>query len=138
VARHAVSVISYWLTVNSLSTQGDAMTSIKGLEDLECWQACRRLRVFVAREAAKDLPADENFRLRNQLLRAARSTTANITEGYGRFHYVDNAKFCSNTRGSCYEVLNHLITANDEGLISDEQLSEGRQLVETAVKLVNG
>ncbi len=50
----------------------------------------------------------------DQLLRAARSTTANIAEGYGRFHYLDNAKFCSNARGSCWEVLDHLIAGVDE------------------------
>ena len=51
---------------------------------------------------------------------------------------MDNAKFCSNSRGSCLEVLDHLITAHDEGLIPDEMLKKGRELVNTAVKLVNG
>ena len=41
-------------------------------------------------------------------------------EGYGRFHYKDNAKFCSNARGSLYEVIDHLITALDEDLIQNE------------------
>jgi len=31
-----------------------------------------------------------------------------------------------------------MITAHDEGLISDEMLKKGRELVNTAVKLVNG
>ena len=46
---------------------------------------------------------------------------------------MDNAKFCSNARGSCWEVLDHLITANDENMISSEIL-----LVTHAVKLING
>lgn len=74
----------------------------------------------------------------DQLLRAARSTTANIAEGYGRFHYLDNAKFCSNARGSCWEVLDHLITAVDENLASNELLLRGRELVGRAVRLING
>ena len=72
------------------------------------------------------------------VIRAARSTTANIAEGYGRFHYLDNAKFCSNARGSAYEVLDHLQTALDEGLITDELFKEGESLVWDAVKLTNG
>jgi hypothetical protein len=51
---------------------------------------------------------------------------------------MDNAKFCSNARGSCWEVLDHLITAADEELIPSEMLSKGRSLVNTAVKVLNG
>ena len=51
---------------------------------------------------------------------------------------MDNAKFCSNARGSCWEVLDHLITANDENMISSEILTKGRELVTNAVKLING
>jgi len=72
------------------------------------------------------------------MIRAARSTTANIAEGYGRFHHLDNAKFCSNSRGSCWETLDHLITAHDEELISADMLENGRSLVNKAVKLING
>lgn len=111
---------------------------IHSFEDLDCWKKCRELRLFVAREVVPHLPKDERYRLGDQMLRAARSTTANIAEGYGRFHYLDNAKFCSNARGSCHEVLDHLITAQDEELISDELLQRGRDLVSVAVRIVNG
>lgn len=111
---------------------------IRTFEDLECWKQCRALRLFVAKEIVPALPKDERYRLGDQLLRAARSTTANIAEGYGRFHYLDNAKFCSNARGSCWEVLDHLITGNDESFISAELLGRGRELVNNAVKLLNG
>ena len=111
---------------------------IRTFEDLECWKQCRTLRLFIAKEVVPALPKDERYRLGDQLLRAARSTTANISEGYGRFHYLDNAKFCSNARGSCWEVLDHLITAHDEELISDALLAQGRELVNHSVKLLNG
>src|SRR6059058_5066479 len=105
---------------------------IRTFEDLECWKQCRMLRLFVARQVVSALPRDERYRLGDQLLRAARSTTANIAEGYGRFHYLDNAKFCSNARGSCWEVLDHLITAQDERLIVPAVLDEGSALVNQA------
>ncbi|MBN1932946.1 MAG: four helix bundle protein [Desulfobacterales bacterium] len=111
---------------------------LKTFEDLKCWQACRDLRLFVAKEVLPALPGNEKYRLSDQILRAARSTTANLSEGFGRFHYMDNAKFCSNSRGSSYEVLDHLITAYDEDLLSSEMLEKGRKLVDSAVKLING
>ncbi len=114
------------------------MNHLKSFKELKCWQACRHLRIFVAKEVTPLFPAEEKYALRSQILRAARSTTANIAEGYGRFHYLDNAKFCSNARGSAWEVLDHLIAANDENFIAEELLSKGRNLVDEAVKILNG
>ncbi len=114
------------------------METVRSFEDLECWKAAREVRVFVARTVVPRLPKEEKFRLSAQMLDAARSVTANIAEGYGRFHYLDNAKFCSNARGSCCETLDHLITAHDEGLIDDDVLVEGRSKVSRALKVLNG
>lgn len=111
---------------------------VRSFEDLECWQACRELRIFVSTVIVPALPREERRALADQIVRAARSTTANIAEGYGRFHYLDNAKFCSNARGSCWEVLDHLITASDERLIPPELLATGRELVNRAARLLNG
>jgi four helix bundle protein len=112
--------------------------TIRSFEDLDCWKQCRALRLFVRKEIVPSLPQQERYELGDQISRAARSTTANIAEGYGRFHYLDNAKFCSNARGSCWEVLDHLIAAHDEGLISNAALERGREMVGSAVKLLNG
>ena len=114
------------------------MTKLNSFEELECWNECRELRLFIVREVVPTLPSEEKYRIADQLIRAARSTTANIAEGYGRFHYMDNAKFCSNSRGSCWEVLDHLITAYDEKMITEDLLSKGRGLVKKAVRLLNG
>src|SRR6266487_1968127 len=102
---------------------------VRTFEELDCWKHCRTLRLFVAREVLPALPKHERYRLGDQVLRAARSTTANIAEGYGRFHYLDNARFCSNARGSCWEMLDHLITSQDENLLSDQFVEDGRKLV---------
>lgn len=109
----------------------------KTFEDLDCWQACRKLRLF-ATEACKQLPGAEQYRLNDQILRAARSTTANIAEGYGRFHYQENMQFCRQSRGSAYELLDHFITANDEDLFPDDVVMECRNLTEKSVILLNG
>lgn len=112
--------------------------SFRTFRDLDCWQACRELRLFVAREIVPLLPRDERYRLRDQVVRAGRSTTANVAEGHGRYHYLENAKFCRNARGSAYEVLDHLIAALDEGMISQDLLERAERLVEQAVRLLNG
>lgn len=112
--------------------------TIRSFEDLECWKAGREFRIFIAKEVLPSLPREEKFRLSDQVLRSARSITANIAEGYGRYHYLDNSKFCSNARGSCYEVMDHLITAHDEGLISSEILLAGRTRFERTKGLLNG
>jgi len=111
---------------------------IKSFEDLECWKAARELGEFVVTKVLPILPKDEKYRLADQMLRAARSITANIAEGYGRFHYLDSSKFLSNARGSLYELLDHLITAEAEKLIPGGLLQDGRELVDRAVRLLNG
>lgn len=111
---------------------------IRSFEDLDCWKAGREFRLFVAKQILPVLPREEKLRLGDQMLRAARSITANIAEGYGRFHYLDNSKFCSNARGSCHEALDHLITAHDEGLITNALFGVGREKFEDSKNLLNG
>jgi four helix bundle protein len=111
---------------------------IESFEDLKCWQACRALRFYITRAVIPLLPKEEKFRLIDQLYRSARSTTANIAEGYGRFHFLDNSRFCTQARGSCWEVLDHLITGVDENLPPEHCLAKGRALIEQANKILNG
>ena len=110
---------------------------IKTFEDLECWQACRQTRRYAA-NVAKRLPQEEKYRLTDQILRSCRSSTANIAEGYGRFHYQENLQFCRQARGSLYETLDHFIAGNDEDLIADSELRQLRDLFEKSVQLLNG
>src|ERR1700744_3464654 len=94
---------------------------MNSFEDLQTWQKCRQLRNDISR-LVRQFPAEEKYRLTDQLIRCSRSVTANIAEGHGRFHYQDNLKFCRNARGSLNEILDHLICACDEQLITGEQL----------------
>jgi len=112
--------------------------SVKSLETLNTWVKAKEFVLRVYREVVPLLPVDEKWSMAQQIRRSSNSIPANIAEGYDRFHYLDNAKFCSNARGSCYETLDHLITANDEEMISTEMLSTGRNLVNEAGKILNG
>jgi len=124
--------------VKIMAPEKNPPTETYTFEELACWQQARRLRNLVALEIVKRLPADERHRLADQLLRAARSVTANIAEGYGRYHYRDCYRFCAQARGSCFEVLDHMITAVDERLLAPELLAECRRAVNSTVKVLNG
>jgi four helix bundle protein len=89
-------------------------------------------------EIARTLPQEEKYRLTDQLIRAARSVTANLAEGYGRFHYAENIQFSRHARGSLYEVLDHLTVALDEGFMRDDQFKSFQEHIIRAVSVVNG
>lgn len=61
------------------------------------------------------LPKEERFDLTDQVRRSSKSVPANIAEGYGRFYYMDNVRFCYNARGSLDETANHIRAALDLG-----------------------
>ena len=63
--------------------------SFKSFEDLECWKACREVRRFITQLVEK-YPKDERFAIVDNMKRAARSTTHNLAEGFGRFHFQEN------------------------------------------------
>ena len=59
--------------------------------------------------------------LGKQLVRAADSISANIAEGFGRFHYKENKNFCYFSRGSVIETKSWLTKAKNRNLLNDEQ-----------------
>ena len=111
--------------------------SYKSFEELDCWKACTDVRRFIT-ELLKSYPKEERFALVDDMKRAARSTTHNITEGFGRFHYQENIEFCRHSRGSLNELIDQLITSKDEGFIRDAEYAEGRKLISKALALLNG
>ncbi len=113
-------------------------SEIKTFEDLEAYKAARKFRVFIVRHIVPHLLNANEFDLLNQLKRSSRSVTANIAEGYGRFHFLDAAKFCSNARGSLCETLDHLNTSIDELLIPEELYQQARTDYNSTIKLLNG
>jgi len=105
-------------------------------EDLEIWKKGRELRKKLSL-LTKKFPSEEKYRLTDQIIRASRSVTANIAEGYGRFHYKENIQFCRQARASLYELIDHLITAYDEKYISGDTLKSLKVEIYTLIKKVN-
>lgn len=107
-------------------------------EKLECWKKCFELKVFIKQKVLINLPSSEKFDLHSQLLRASRSSTANIAEGWGRYHFKENVKFLLYARGSVAEILDHGIEAKSWDYISDETLKEIRNQTDHCLRLING
>ncbi len=105
--------------------------------DLEAWQVARELRRDVY-AVCKVFPREETFGLTSQIKRAAVSVTSNSAEGFGRFSYQENIQFCRQSRGSVYEVRDHLTTALDAGFLSKETFDGLEAKAISVVKLLNG
>ena len=109
----------------------------RGFEDLDCFKLALDV-VVNAHDFARTLPADEKFDMVPQIRRASKSVTANIAEGYGRYHYLDSVKFYSNARGSLNEVLAHLINARVLGYGEDKFFDSFYALIRQTEKTLNG
>ena len=110
---------------------------MKGFEELEAWKEGRVFRKAIS-QLIKTFPKHEQFDLSSQLRRASRSVTANIAEGYARFHYQENIQFCRHSRGSLEECKDHLYTAFDDGYIDQKQLDELFEQHKKCISLLNG
>jgi four helix bundle protein len=73
-----------------------------------------------------------------QLVRAADSISANLSEGYGRYHYKENSNFSYYSRGSLYETKTWLTKAHNRKLIRDDDFEMFiREIENKGVKLNN-
>ena len=106
-------------------------------ETLEVWIEGRELRNEISALVMK-FPTEEKYRLNDQMIRASRSVTANIAEGYGRFHYQENIQFCRISRGSLYELIDHFITAYDEKYINEDTCNLYKAKIDILIAKING
>ncbi len=93
------------------------------LEDLQVYQISMKLA-----DEVHDLILEwDNFHKYStgtQLLDAADSISANIGEGYGRFHFKDHKNFLYFSRGSLSETKTWLTKAENRKLISEEKYND--------------
>ncbi|NID12850.1 four helix bundle protein [Fibrivirga algicola] len=111
--------------------------TVNSFEELDVYKACRAFRRNMS-VLTKRFPTEERYRLTDQLIRSSRSTTANVAEGFGRFHFQENIQFCRQVRGSLTESLEHVLVAHDEGYIDDRLLEQIRIKYIQCLKLLNG
>jgi four helix bundle protein len=108
----------------------------QSFEDLEVWKRARELKKDITL-LVKTFPAEEKFRLTDQLIRSSRSVNVQISEGHGRKTWPERLRFCVIARGSLSETLNHLIDAYDAELISEDILKKFRIKINEVERLLN-
>ncbi len=113
------------------------MPSYTSFEELDCWQRCRDVRIWVESFIHTNINKGD-FDMIQNIRRAARSTTRNIAEGFGRFHYKENIQYCRISRGSLFEIKDDLICCLDEKKAIRTEVQEGLNLISKAVHSVNG
>ncbi len=86
--------------------------------DLDIWKLGHEIRKDVYALTEK-LPDSEKYNLISQSRRSSCSISANIAEGYGRFHYQENIQYCRQSRGSLDETRDHMIAIG--GLYSEHK-----------------
>jgi four helix bundle protein len=77
--------------------------SIRSFRDLKVWNAAVDLAVEV-HQLVRHLPRADQFRIGDQLARAATSVAANIAEGYGRRRPAEFIRFIDIANGSRSET----------------------------------
>ncbi|RPH55353.1 MAG: four helix bundle protein [Chloroflexi bacterium] len=87
---------------------------------------------------SKSLPPEEKFDLFAQIRRSSKSVTANIAEGYGRYHYLDSLRAYSIARGELNETLSHLINAKILNYLAQPAFEELYALIRKTEQMLNG
>jgi four helix bundle protein len=109
----------------------------RGFEDLECYKLALHVSVAV-QGFIKELPPEERYDMAVQVRRSSKSVTANIAEGYDRFHYLDSLYKYSIARGELNETLSHVINAKVLGYIEQPMFEELYALIRETEQTLNG
>lgn len=64
------------------------------------------------------------YSIGQQVIRSSDSIAANISEGFGRFHYNDRKRFMYYSRGSLFETKTWLVKAKNRNLIDETFFKE--------------
>lgn len=110
---------------------------IQNFTDLVAWQEAHQLVLKIYQLTGR-FPKEKRFGLTDQLKRAALSITANIAEGFSRFHYKERLKFYYTARGSLSEIENGLIAARDLGLVQPGTYTDLFDRCEHGRAILNG
>lgn len=112
-------------------------SDIKNFYDLKVWKDAHGLVIEIY-DFTKKFPKDEQFGLISQMRRAASSVTANIAEGFGRFHYNDKVKFYQQGRASAVELQNHILLSRDLKYLDVSSVNSLFEKTMLVLKEING
>jgi four helix bundle protein len=78
------------------------------------------------------------FHIGNQFLDAADSISANIAEGYGRYHFKDVINFNNYARGSAYETSDWVRKLKVRELADENALNQIIEMLHIEIQKING
>ena len=113
------------------------MRKVECFKQLEVWRKARCIRKRIY-QITKTFPGFEQHALSVQMKRTALSITANIAEGFGSQSWAENMRFCRISRGSAFELRDHLTTAYDERYISGNACDDLDRDLISVVQMLNG
>ncbi len=119
------------------SSERERAPGFQTFGDLEVYQVAREFRKAMY-AVTRRLPGFEKYDLASQIRRAAVSLTNNIAEGHGRFHYLEQIKFCLNARGSLEELLDDLNICTDESYVAGPEIDSLKEQGWCVHRLLNG
>lgn len=111
--------------------------TVMNLDKPEVWLRAKDFALTIYKEVVPYLPANETWNLTSQLKRAAQSVPANIAEGHGRYHLLDNVRFCYIARGSLTEVQSHMALAHELDCLPDDMYNRMTIYAESIGKQLN-
>ncbi len=112
--------------------------SIEGLKRLKVWARTKDFALKIYKEVLPLMPAEEKWALKQQLRRSSVSISSNIAEGYGRYNYQDNVRFCYIARGSLEEALSQIVFCHEVGYLSKPLYLELEKEGEELGRMLNG
>jgi four helix bundle protein len=113
------------------------MTNVS-YRDLEIYKMAHRLAVEIHKMTLAELPIHERFEEASQIRRAAKSTSTNIVEGFGRGRYkAEFLRFLTYSHASCDETLEHVVLLKDTSSLSKDRSVYFIQNYETLSKKIN-
>jgi len=107
-------------------------------EDIEAWQAARKMVRSVYQAIKANREFEKDLRLVSQIQGAAVSTMANIAEGFSRRSNREFMQFLFISKSSAAETQSHLYVALDQGYISREFFEEVYGQADLVSKLCSG
>jgi four helix bundle protein len=121
-----------------ISTSGNReKRTVARFETLWVWQKAHSLRIKIS-DICRLLPAEEKYRIKDQIIRSSNSVADNIAEGNSSFYYKDKIKGYYQARKEAGETQNHLINMESKKYINKDQLNNMLGEYEEIIRGLNG
>jgi four helix bundle protein len=108
-----------------------------GIENLKIYLLAERIEIFLHKLTGK-YPADEKYRMVDQIRRASNAISSNIAEGYGRYSYKEKIRYMHIARGEASELKQLMIRSYKKEYIKKESSDFIEGKITELMKGING